>query len=307
MLAKCRFALWSALRLHPLLFSILVCCLSCGIASATESFLSNGQITLGVRADSGACIDYFSRTAPAQNVINSYDRGRFIQQSYYGDLDGSSWMDQPWSWNPIQGGSANGQPSTLLEFANMATVIYAKTMPKRWSTGADAPHVTMEEAIELSGNYAHVHYRMIYTGSMSQDPRDQELPAVFVDRNLGTLVYYKGQAPWTGAPLTRIIPADRNGYDRIDENWAAYLNAAGWGVGVYVPGVDRITFYLHNGKTGPGGDGCSYFAPIATFPVTMGLVFEYHVYLTLGTADQIRQTFQGIHRQLQQQIDSHLP
>jgi hypothetical protein len=28
-----------------------------------------------------------------------------LQQSYYGDADGSSWNGQPWCYNPVQGGS----------------------------------------------------------------------------------------------------------------------------------------------------------------------------------------------------------
>jgi hypothetical protein len=264
-------------------------------ARAADSYIDNGVITLGVRTDSGAVIDYFAPSKTGPNVVNSFDRGRFIQQSYYGDADGSTWAGKPWRWNPVQGGSANGTPSTLLSFSNNGRSLYASTRPRRWSTGADAPSVTMEEWIELVGKYAHVHYKMSYTGLTGQHAMNQELPAVFVDANLNTMVYYKGNAPWTGGALTRVAPPPSNAYDFIPENWAAYVNPNNWGLGVYVPEAHQMTFYRVPGKNaGPSGDGCSYVAPIATFAIPPGFSYEYDVYLTLGSAEQIRATFAGI-------------
>lgn len=40
-----------------------------------------------------------------------------------------------------------------------------------------------------------------YSGATSHPPRIQELPAVFVTRRLGRLVFYDGPAPWTGGAL----------------------------------------------------------------------------------------------------------
>src|SRR4051794_10145788 len=152
-------------RLRPVLctwalFSTFLFIIAINPASGTTSFLNNGRFKLGVRTDSGACLDYFGLSTSGPNIVNSFDRGRFIQQSYYGNPDGSSWSGYPWRWNPVQGGSANGQPSTLLSFSNTGKMIYAKTMPRRWSTGGNAPRVSMEEWIQLHPNYAHVHYKM---------------------------------------------------------------------------------------------------------------------------------------------------
>ncbi len=269
--------------------------LSSGLASASESFLDNGQVRLGVRLDSGACIDWFSSRTHGQNLINGYDHGRYIQQSYYGGQDGATWAGKPWSWNPVQGGSAGGLPSKLLAFTNNGSTIYAKTMPRRWDTGADATAVVMEEWITLVGNYAHVHYRMAYQGLSDQPPRDQELPAVFADCNLSLLVCYNGSAPWTNGRLSTITPPPKNTSGSITENWAAYVGPSNWGLGVYVPGVDRLTYYRVPGHAGPSGDGCSYFAPIQKMAITSGRVVDYDVYLTVGTPEQMRATFAGIH------------
>jgi hypothetical protein len=294
MLAKRHFRTWTPCHGGRVFLFTGLTALSIGLASASDFYLDNGQIRLGVRTDSGACVDYLATSETAPNVINSFDRGRFVQQSYYGGADGAYWAGMPWSWNPVQGGSANGSPSTLLAFTYTQTNIYAKTMPRRWDTGGNAPAVTMEEWIELPGNYAHIHYRMTYTGA-DQPANDQELPAVFVDANLSTLMYYSGTAPWTNGKLERMAPPGRNAYTTINENWAAYVGPNNSGMGVYVPGTERMTFYRVPGRNaGPSGDGCSYLAPLRRMAITHDFVFDYDVYLTLGTTDEIRAVFNGI-------------
>ena len=49
-------------------------------------FLDNGQVRLGVKKSSGAGIAWFSMSGSERNLINHWDRGRLVQQSYYGDL-----------------------------------------------------------------------------------------------------------------------------------------------------------------------------------------------------------------------------
>ncbi|MDB6123036.1 MAG: hypothetical protein JWQ71_2029, partial [Pedosphaera sp.] len=206
------------------------------------SFLENPWIKLGVRTNAGACIAYFSFRSLDQNVINDYDLGRFIQQSYYGRPDGSTWAGKPWKWNPVQGGSHDGKPSTLVTFSNNGKTIYAKTIPRHWATGADTPNVAMEEWIMLQDKLVRIHYKMTYTGTVDHPPEQQELPAVFLNPSCNTLAYYKGSTPWEGLPLARRHPLPTNEHDAITENWAAYLNQLNWGMGVYVPGVTNMTF-----------------------------------------------------------------
>jgi hypothetical protein len=51
-------------------------------------------------------------------------------------------------------------------------------------------------------------------------------------------------------------------------------------------------------RFGAGGkDACSYFAPLTRFAITPGKVFEYDLYATIGTIDQIRDRFQTIRQQ----------
>ena len=254
------------------------------------SYLDNGQIRLGVKKSSGAAIAWLSQSGSTRNLINHFDRGRLIQQSYYGDKDGSLWNQKPWRWNPVQGGDWRGNPATVLELKIDRTTLYAKTQPRHWATGQLLPDVTMEQWIDLADRIAHVRYRMTYTGTHAHAKADQEIPAFFTEPDLDTLVLYDGNAPWTNGPLSRSKPGWPNESRKIAEHWAAYVDEKDFGVGAYVPAADRLTCYRYvEGKA-----SCSYFAPITTFAITPGFVFDYDVYLTVGTSAAIRDSFRDI-------------
>jgi len=255
------------------------------------AYLDNGIIRLGVKKTSGACIGYLSASRSDRNILNHFDQGRFIQQSYYGKKDGSLWVKKPWRWNPVQGGDWRGKPSKLLDFRADAKTLYAKTRPRHWASGAELPEVVMEEWITLEGRVAHIRYRMRYTGRTSHPAHHQEIPAFFANPEFGTLVLYDGDRPWTGAPLSRLAPGRKNERHKPTENWAAYVDAKDFGAGAYVPIAQQLTCYRTGGVK---NSDCSYFAMITTFAVTPGLVFDYDLYLTIGTSSEIRATFKRI-------------
>ncbi|NJM55151.1 MAG: hypothetical protein HC841_03830 [Verrucomicrobiae bacterium] len=138
---------------------------------------------------------------------------------------------------------------------------------------------------------------MTYNGAQAHPVVSHELPAVFMDIALSNFVYYGGDKPWTGDTPTRRIPGWPNQHDKITENWAAYVGADGRGVGVFVPGVTQMTFYIHPGKPGPLGGGCSYFAPVKKFAITNGTDFRYEAFLTMGTVPEMRERFAKIRQQ----------
>ena len=279
-------------------------------------YLDNGQVRLGVDRAAGASIGYFGESTTRRNLLNHHDKGRFIQQSYYGAKDGSDWNGKPWRWNPVQGGGWRGEPARTLAFTNTATTLYAKTLPKHWATGADLPEVVMEEWIELRERVAHIRFRMSYSARAgdfqsplpgqsaapggafkppAHPPAHQELPAVFADFALTNLVYYKGTTPWTGGALTRRVPSWPNEYEKgLSENWAAYVDARDWGLGVFFPGTTEVTCYRAAGKPGPAGSGCSYLAPIRTLAVTNGFKLECDVFLGIGKVEDLRESFKKL-------------
>lgn len=259
-----------------------------------QLYIDNGRVRLGIDLESGGCVFYFSESATRRNLLNHHDKGRFIQQSYYGDEDGSRWAEREWRWNPVQGGGYRGHPARVLEYASTANSLYVKSMPKHWATGADIDNAVMEQWIVLEEEVARIRYRFLYTGHRNHEKRQQEMPAVFVDFDLPNLVFYEGSKPWTNDKLTATVPGWPNEMKVRDEHWAAYVDDENWGMGVYTPGTREITCYRYKGPGGPIGSGCSYFAPLRTFAVSNSLNLEYQVYLTIGTVSEIRERFYRI-------------
>ena len=242
-------------------------------------YLDNDQVRLGVNLDAGACIGWFSAMGADENLLNAYDVGRYVQQSYYGDEDGSDWNGKPWRYNPVQGGSWKNAPAEVVEMKSGKTSLYAKTKPRHWATGAFTPECMMEEWLHLDGRLARLKFKITYTGTKSHTARHQELPALFVKPKLDTLVFVN-----EASKLTRLHPGFPNEYIRFSEPWCAWVDASDNGIGLFMPHTKTATCYrVRNGNEGD----CSYLAPIQTFALKPGLVFEYEVVLTLGTLKEM--------------------
>jgi hypothetical protein len=270
----------------------------CASVPAHAAFIENGKVRIGIDLDSGGCIFYFSEKSPERNMLNHCDKGRFIQQSYYGDPDGSFWGDKPFRWNPVQGGDCKGSPAKTLASSITADRIYVKSEPKHWASGEDVPAATMEESIDLRGDIAHIHFKFTYKNGKDNAATDQELPAVFADYALNHLVFYNGTKPWADDVLTRKIPGFPNEPAEAVENWAAYVDNNDWGLGVYFPGTTRMTTYRtgSDSTAGPEGSACSYFAPIQTLAITRNWSHEYDIYLMIGKISTMRNKFYWLHR-----------
>lgn len=252
--------------------------------------LDNGHIAVGLRPGSGGAIAWVSASGSNRNLVNAYDRGRLIQQSYYGDSDGSQWNGQPWRWNPVQGGDWRGKSAQVLELRSTPRTAYVKTLPKHWASGEDLTMTSMEQWITLEGPLARVRYRFVQRGGNDHGVRHQELPAVFVAPALRWLVVYSGDAPWTGGPLDRTQPGWPNEYRKMTEHWAAYVDDHDFGLGVYVPVADRVTCYRF-GKDTAAPDACSYFAPLGEFAISADFQWQYDMALSIGTLSELRERF----------------
>jgi hypothetical protein len=287
---------------YPLIW--LLCLLATEAASQSPAmgsaewvYLDNGQVRLGVKRTSGAGIAHFSVSGSDRNLLNHFDHGRLVQQSYYGNEDGTMWGKQPWRWNPVQGGDYKHGAAKELELKSDRTSLYAKSMGRHWSGCVDIPEVIFEQWITLTGKVAYVRYKMTYTGTNSHAKTHQEVPAVFIEPDLHTLVTYTGTKPWTGDALNISQPGWPNEYKNVTENWAAYVDKDNFGVGAYVPIASKITCYRYNaGRTTQQG-ACSYFAPIIDLAIVPGTVFEYDLFLTLGKPEAMRDIFKKIREQ----------
>jgi hypothetical protein len=236
---------------------------------------------------------YLSSQPSGSNLLNHYDHGRLVQQSYYGDEDGSKWVEQPWRYNPVQGGDYQGNAAKVIELKSTETTAYVKTVPRHWASGELLSECTMEQWIELDGPIVKVRFHFSYLGAKSHKARHQETPAIFVTPKLSKLVTYTGERPWTSEPLLTRVPGWPNESIELSEGWAAYVDPEGNGVGVYVPETTEATCYRFKG--GSGSD-CSYIAPLRTFALTPGLSFSYTAFFTIGNADTIRKRFEELHK-----------
>ena len=294
-----------SIKAHALIL-VLALVTPASIAQETESpkaqrnedwaYIQNDQLRVGLLRSHGGAIAHLSAGESGANIINHYDHGRLVQQSYYGDEDDSRWANKPWRYNPVQGGDFRGNAAKLVKFKSAATTAYAKTVPRHWASGELLEDCTMEQWVELSGSIVQVRYRFTYNGSKTHKPRHQETPAVFVSPKLSTLVTYTGKRPWTDGELTRKQPGWPNEQVILSESWAAYVGEDGTGVGVYVPDTKEATAYRYQG--GSGSD-CSYIAPLRTFALSPELSFSYTAYFTLGNAETIRSRFSRLRTEIE--------
>jgi hypothetical protein len=268
----------------------------------TMSYLDNGQIRIGVDLGLGGAITYLSKSGSDENVINSADKGREVQMSFYsGPVPFTPHGKQPvgyWAalgWNPIQCGDAFGHTSRIIENHNDGQEIYVKCVPLQWPLDSEPGECTFETWIRLEGRSAHVASRIVnHRSDHTQYPAyRQELPAVYTNGPWYRVMTYQGNKPYTGDTLTQVpqgpglkFPAEY----QATENWTALVNDAGWGIGVWEPGV----YYFKGGFSGPPGSGGPHDAPTGYISPTYkeildaDITYGYHYVLILDTMDGIR-------------------
>lgn len=266
--------------------------------------LDNGVIRIGVDTTKGGAIVALqpSGTAgAASNVVNSFDLGREIQQSYYagpadfqpaGTTQNPNWA--PWPWNPVQAGDSYGNVSQVVASSTAGGVLYTKTVPQQWALQNVDSECTLEQWITLDGSVATVRNRLTNARSdtVQYQALDQELPAVYTRATLTTLKTYAGTQPFTGGALTTIPnapPPSWAGF-RATEGWAAFVNASDWGLGVCLPGnvAFKGGFFTSGTATGTASPSTGYISPIRAEVIDHNIVYDYTYHLVLGNLASIR-------------------
>ena len=77
-----------------------------------KTYINNGTVQLGVDLDRGGGVFHFSTKKTKKNLLNHFDNGRLVQQSYYGEVDGSTWSGRTWRWNPSPPIRSTGLPAS---------------------------------------------------------------------------------------------------------------------------------------------------------------------------------------------------
>jgi hypothetical protein len=98
----------------------------------------NGVLKLKLDLSRGGAICYVSLSGSDENLVNIFDEGRYIQQSYYAgkfldrQKEGQSPRWSPWPWNPIQVGDAFGNRAEILDYIQKEDILYVKCTPMLW-------------------------------------------------------------------------------------------------------------------------------------------------------------------------------
>jgi hypothetical protein len=110
----------------------LICCATVLPAPTVDAFLDNGTVRIGVSRSYGGAITWLSTNGGA-NLINNFDRGRQIQQSYYAGA--SLAATKPVSgvvavaMESNHGRRCEGNSSPVLVLTNFGDRLYMKAQP----------------------------------------------------------------------------------------------------------------------------------------------------------------------------------
>ena len=259
-------------------------------------YLTQGDVKIGVDLSRGAALGYLA-VGDSGNVLDAYDTGRYLQQSFYGDDRGGKWNGKPWPFNPVQGGSWSGAPSEVQAFCAQGATLYAKTIPQDWG-GTGLSHSTMEQWLTIVGRGVRLRLRFVNGDGPSTRNRDQELPAVFTRRDLSQLLFYRGDAPWRQVdPLSRVTPQQQAAGKpatavTFDEDWLALVDQNDFGLGLYKAGQKRAISYVF---LAPGEKSAvSYVAFVTPMALPAGTVADYVVEAAVADAATLRSGFRLI-------------
>ncbi len=270
------------------------------------SHIENDQIRVGVDLLRGGSIGYLADVKIGQNQVNTHDFGRWIGQSYYSGPKPfgkahPAWKD--WPWNPVSAGDVFGNASKILEHKNDGKTIYVRAQPLQWALDATPAECQFETWITLENRAVHVKNRLTnQRQDKTQYPAmDQELPAVYTNRNLHILKTYSGNQPFTNGPLVEIPKSPANGPTPLwstfsaTEHWAALVDENDWGLGIIHPGSIRFLggFYHSPVKTNTN-DSTGYMSPIRKEILDSNIVYTYRYTLVLDSLANIRRVALGI-------------
>ncbi len=217
--------------------------ISAPIPSDPTQYYQNGEYKVGISLDYGGVVsyiedldddvsaavynengkditrvDYTSKlpsgakaTSNSVNLINTNDRGRYLQQSYYGTdqppYEMGDYNGIPWSYNPVQGGNINtfdhetgevikgGEASKVIDYRITADQIYVKTRPLDWGKNSeDYPdsYVTdsyMEAWYTFENGMIKTTCRFVDYSGYPSNTTTQEYPALYTIEPLNHFVY----------------------------------------------------------------------------------------------------------------------
>ena len=275
-------------------------------------YLENDRFKVGIRMNWGGGITYLEDKQDGhtklKNLINEYDPGRMVQQSYSSDPKTDEYTpgyynDTLWCYNPVQGGDVKGGHGRIIDVVVTDSSVYIKSQPCDWSAGVDLAPAYMENTYTVYADRVQVDNRFVDFSGWEHNVRSQELPAFYTISYLDTFSFYNGTKPWTGDTLSYRDDLefwggpDRDTFSLKESNtetWCAWTNpAADFGIGLFVPNVDTHLAgrFLYDGTTISRNNPCNYVAPLKHLKLTTFEALEYSYLITTGTLQSIRDVF----------------
>ena len=219
-------------------------------------------------------------TMQATNGENGYTRAKCTTADPLGYY---------WPYNPVQGGDCNSNPSQIIDFQVTNNEIYVKVRAMDWAKGTQEGNIYQENTVNggvttksYMENWYTIEDGMVYVTNRFIDwngfedmeglpKHSNELPAAYVVHSLKNFVCYTGMHPWTNGELEwqRELGswAEKAHATPVHpEDWFAWVNDAGFGVGVYIPNTDTYA----SGRSKPssykeiGLNSDAYSSPLAT-------------------------------------------
>ena len=284
---------------------------SSGLESNNMEIIDNGSIKLKVDLSRGGAICYLSLSENDRNLVNIYDEGRYIQQSYYSGKpldrisEGQSPDWSPWPWNPIQVGDVYRNRAEILDHWKNGDTLYVKAIPMLWDMNNKPAEAIMEQWTILHGNVLEVHNRLSCsrTDTIYGDDilRDQELPAVYPISALENLYAYTGSLPYTNDTISNIPIVNLSSgfwgiYNNVSEHWMAFVDNDMHGIGVYNA---QCTYFLAGMSGNPGHEALdastSYIAPVKKEILNNNSVYDYTYFIIVGNLDNISAKVYELH------------
>lgn len=298
------------------IFFILLVFAALSISAQNNTFveLNNDKLLLKFDLSRGGVIAYISKANDSRNIVNTFDEGRYVQQSYYAGksldrkAEGQSPAWSPWPWNPIQVGDYYFNRAKILANKKYNDTMYVKCIPMLWDMNNKPAEATIEQWTTIKDNVIWTRNRLTChrTDTIYGEGRacDQELPAVYPISALKNLYTYFGKKPFKGKALTNTkVVLLSSGFwgrylnDTVSEKWMAFVNDSLWGLGVYCPIADNFIAGMA-GKPGfeTKDESTSYIAPIKKVVLNKNSVYEYEYYLIVGTLNEIRSKVYSINK-----------
>lgn len=284
---------------------------TCPVLSETTYFFENERYRVGVELCWGGGLSYLAdKKCPVEgleNILNNYDTGRLIQQSYYGTSQPpyvmGEFMGNKWCYNPVQGGDRGNHKSKLIDAKVSHDCVYVKCRPRDWGHDGGVTYAYMENWYRLDGDYLVVDNRFVDFSGYTHPVAGQEVPAFYTVSYLNNYYWYDGEKPWSNDalsvksdlpfwpddwPYCTFVPKAGN-----TELWSAFVDDNGYGLGLFTPAVHHTVAgrHMYDGSKDPHAASCNYIAPLAIKQIVCFEPITYSYLITAGQLDVIRQNF----------------